>query len=140
MSDQVLFDRLTYIDKLQGAGIPADQARAHADALDSALRDSVATKTDVAELGTALKSDIAELRTATKADFAAVRADLKTEITAVRADLKTEITAVRADLKTEIAAVRADMALGFRDATIRTGGMLVVAVGVLTGVIKFFTH
>ena len=29
-------DRLTYIDKLKGAGIPADQARAHADALDAA--------------------------------------------------------------------------------------------------------
>lgn len=44
---QVLFDRLTYLDKLKAAGIGDEQARAHADALDAALRDSVATRADL---------------------------------------------------------------------------------------------
>jgi hypothetical protein len=47
MADQILFDRLAYIDKLKSAGIDEAQARAHGEALDSALRDSVATKQDI---------------------------------------------------------------------------------------------
>lgn len=51
-----LFDRLRYVDRLTGAGIAADQARAHADAMEDALRQGVATKADV-------RSEIAALRT-----------------------------------------------------------------------------
>jgi hypothetical protein len=47
MADQLLFDKLAYIDKLKRAGIDETQARAHGEALDSALRESVATKSDV---------------------------------------------------------------------------------------------
>jgi hypothetical protein len=50
MTDQILFDRLAYIDRLIRAGVSADQARAHADAMDAALRESVATKSDVQRL------------------------------------------------------------------------------------------
>ncbi len=47
MADQILFDRLAYMDRLKRAGIPDDQARAHAEAMDEALRESVATKRDL---------------------------------------------------------------------------------------------
>jgi hypothetical protein len=50
MADQILFDKLAYIDKLKRAGIDETQARAHGEALDSALRESVATKNDVETL------------------------------------------------------------------------------------------
>ncbi len=50
MTDQILFDKLAYLDKLKAAGIDASQARAHADALDVALRESVATKVDITRL------------------------------------------------------------------------------------------
>jgi hypothetical protein len=43
----IIFDRLAYIDKLRSSGIDDPQARAHADALDYALRDSVATRGDI---------------------------------------------------------------------------------------------
>jgi len=62
---QVLFDKTVYMDRLKVAGIPDDQARAHADAMDEALKESVATK-----------ADIAELRASTQAGFSAVRADI----------------------------------------------------------------
>jgi predicted secreted Zn-dependent protease len=52
---QIIFDRLAYIDKLTKVGVADDTARAHADALDQAIRDSVATKTDIASV----KADIA---------------------------------------------------------------------------------
>ena len=43
----ITFDRLTYLETLKASGIPETQARAHAVALDEALRDSVATKGDL---------------------------------------------------------------------------------------------
>ncbi len=45
-----IFDRLTYIDRLKAAGISEANARAHADSLDLALRDAVATKADIDRL------------------------------------------------------------------------------------------
>jgi hypothetical protein len=69
MADQILFDRLTYIDRLKRGGIDDAQARIHAEALDEALRESVATKRDLQELRVAAKHDIDQLRVATKHDL-----------------------------------------------------------------------
>ena len=46
----ITFDRLTYLETLKASGIPEAQARAHAVALDAALRDSVATRADLENL------------------------------------------------------------------------------------------
>jgi hypothetical protein len=54
MTDQILFDRLTYIDRLKRGGIADDQARAHAEAMDAALRESVATRADLDALKIAM--------------------------------------------------------------------------------------
>jgi hypothetical protein len=48
MADQILFDRLRFIDRLKRAGIDDNQARAHAEAMDEALHESVATKLNIA--------------------------------------------------------------------------------------------
>jgi hypothetical protein len=50
MSDQILFDKLAFIDRLKSAGIDDLQARAHAEAMEEALRESVATKRDIGEV------------------------------------------------------------------------------------------
>jgi hypothetical protein len=52
MSDQILFDRLAYIDRLKRTRFDDDQARALADAMTEALRESVATKRDIIALRT----------------------------------------------------------------------------------------
>ena len=49
-SPEITFDKLVYIDRLKSAGIDEPQARAHAEALDQALRDTVATKRDMRDL------------------------------------------------------------------------------------------
>ncbi|HEX5211644.1 MAG TPA: hypothetical protein VFW22_07915 [Pseudolabrys sp.] len=54
----LLFDKLAYKDKLTASGIPEAQARAHADAMDEALRESVATKSFVTAELTKLKLDL----------------------------------------------------------------------------------
>lgn len=46
----VLFDKLAFTDRLKRAGISDEHARAHGEAMDEALRESVATKLDVARL------------------------------------------------------------------------------------------
>lgn len=63
MTDQILFDKLVYMDRLKAAGIAEDQARAHADAMDEALREAVATKADLRNTTVELKSDIREIGT-----------------------------------------------------------------------------
>jgi len=49
------FDKLAYLEALKGAGIPEAQARAHAMALDDALRDSVATREDIKDVMAAIE-------------------------------------------------------------------------------------
>ena len=44
------FDKLLYLETLKAAGVAEEHARAHAHALDEALRDSVATKSDLREM------------------------------------------------------------------------------------------
>jgi hypothetical protein len=54
----LLFDKLAYLDRLTRAGVAEETARAHADAMDEALRESVVTKpyleTRLAQLETRL--------------------------------------------------------------------------------------
>ena len=62
-------DRLTYLETLKAAGIPEAQARAHAVALDEALRDSVATKADLKELELRLEAKIETLNANSRAEL-----------------------------------------------------------------------
>jgi hypothetical protein len=55
---QITFDKLAYIDRLKSAGVDEPQARAHAEALDQALRDTVATKQDVRDEASRLQQQI----------------------------------------------------------------------------------
>jgi hypothetical protein len=66
MTDQILFDKLVYIDRLKAAGIAEGQARAHADAMDEALREAVATKADIRDFRAEFKTDIGDLRASIK--------------------------------------------------------------------------
>ena len=50
------FDKLLYLETLKSSGISEEQAKAHAHALDEALRDAVATKADVERLGFELRA------------------------------------------------------------------------------------
>jgi hypothetical protein len=59
MADSILFDRLAYMDRLKRSGISDDYARAHAEAMDEALREAVATKSDIA----AVRTDLAAVGT-----------------------------------------------------------------------------
>jgi hypothetical protein len=61
----------------------------------------------------------------------------KDEVLAVRNDIKVEISRLEAAMNAGFAAIRAEMEILRRDVTIRLGGMIVVATGVLLAA-KFF--
>jgi hypothetical protein len=62
------FDKLAYIDRLKAAGFAEPQACAMADGLDQALREEVATKSDIATLRGEMIGLKGELLAAMKAD------------------------------------------------------------------------
>ncbi len=63
------FDKLAYVDALKAGGVGEEQARAHANALDSAMRESVATKADLDNLAVKLRAEV-------KSDMSELKADL----------------------------------------------------------------
>ena len=80
------FDKLAYVDRLKAAGFTEPQARAMADGLDQALREEVATKSDVAVLGNeigVLRNEIGLLRIEFKSDLTGLRGEL---LAAMKAD------------------------------------------------------
>jgi hypothetical protein len=58
----LLFDKLAYKDKLTASGVPEAQARALGDAMHEALRESVATKSDLKILELVLRKEIQSLK------------------------------------------------------------------------------
>ena len=81
------FDKLAYVDRLKAAGMGERERRALAEGLDQALREEVATKSDIA----AVKTDLAAVKSELAADLAAVRVELKGDIAAVRTELRGDI-------------------------------------------------
>jgi hypothetical protein len=105
------FDKLAYVDRLQAAGMGEREARALAEGLDQALREEVATKTDIA----GVKTDLVAVKTGLSVDIAAVKTGLSVDIAAVKTELSVEIAAVR----TELAAVRTELSV--KIAAVETG-------------------
>ncbi|AXF75533.1 CCDC90 family protein [Erwinia tracheiphila] len=130
---QVAFDTLKFVETLEGAGLPKEQAKA----ISLAVRDSheavdVATRRDLGDAKKELSSEV----TVVKRELEDVRKELKSDIALVR----TEIADVRKDLSAEIADVRKDLEAKIDklslQLTVRLGGMLVAAIGVLVALTK----
>jgi len=101
----LVFDKLVYLDRLKSAGVSEEVARAHADGLDQALRESVATKADVEslEIRHDAKFDAVEQRLNAKID--GVEQKLTAKIDGVEAKLNSKIDAVEQKLGAKIDAV-----------------------------------
>ena len=119
MADMILFDKLAYIDRLKRAGIDDNQARAHAEAMDDALRESVATKGD-------LRNEISRLEN-----------KIESEITRLENKIESETTRLENKIGSESARLETKIDLAVRDVTIRIGAMLVALFAALAS-IKFF--
>ena len=130
------YDKLAYVDRLQAAGMGEREARALAEGLDQALREEVATRTDIA----AVKTDLAAVKAELAADITAVKTDLKADIAAV----KTELKAARTELKADIAAVKTGLQVEAQvvkhDMLRWMVGMAFAQVGLTVALIRFLPH
>ncbi|WP_334469449.1 DUF1640 domain-containing protein [Arsenophonus sp. PmNCSU2021_1] len=126
---QVAFDTLQASEELQTAGLTSQQAKA----ISLVVRKShevadIATKADIADV----KRDISDVRK----EITDVRKDLSAEIADVRKDIDVRFDKVDA----QIADVRKDMENRFDklglQLTVRLGGMLILAIGALTAILK----
>lgn len=138
----VTFDKLVYLDRLKAAGVPDDVARAHAEGLEQALRESVATKNDVEKVETALRTHIEKVETALRGDLERTEHILRTEIAAVRGDLDRTALGFRNDLeksegglRTEIKAVREELRVDLKEAKFAVLQWVLGAIGFQTLVI-----
>ncbi|AHF72826.1 hypothetical protein SOPEG_0024 [Candidatus Sodalis pierantonius str. SOPE] len=149
---QVAFDTQEFVETLESAGLPKDQAKA----ISLVVRKShevadLATKADIADV----KRDFADLRkdfsseiTTIKRDIDDVRKDLSAEIANVRKDLSIEITTVRKDLSaeiklrfdkadTQIALLRKDVESIATGLLLKLGGVIVLTISASTAIMKF---
>ncbi len=110
-------DTYKAVKMLKEAGFDEPQAEAVVTTVGNAFDDTVATKTDVAEL----RIEIQEIRT---------------EIQEVRADLHAEIQEVRAEIHAEIQEVRAEIRELEQRMTIKMGGFLAATIGLITALNK----
>ena len=123
------FDKLAYVDRLKAAGIGEREARALAEGLDQALREEVATKTDLAAVKTELSVDIAAVKTELSAKIAAVKTELSVEI----ATVDTRLTTVEHKLRVEIQTAKHDVLRW-------VVGMAFAQTGLTVALIRFLPH
>jgi hypothetical protein len=137
------FDKLAYVDRLQAAGMGEREARALAEGLDQALREEVATKTDLA----AVKTDLAAVKTELSAEIAAVKTELSAEIAAVKTQLSVEIATVNTRLTTADTRLttvehklRVEIQTAKHDVLRWVVGMAFAQTGLTVALIRFLPH
>ena len=89
----MVIDTLSYVKRLESAGVPRQQAEAHAEAMRAEIVPQVATKADVDMAVIILRKDL-------DAGLAGVRKDLDAGLAGVRKDLDTGLAGVRKDMDT----------------------------------------
>ena len=103
-------DTYKAVKMLKEAGFDEPQAEAVVTTVGNAFDDTVATKTDIAEL--------------------------RTEIQEVRAELRTEIQEVRVEIQAEIQEIRGEIRHLEQRMTIKMGGFLAATIGLITALNK----
>ena len=86
----MMFETLAYIDRLKQAGIDDAAARAHAEALRTALGETVATKDDLKDVRAEIKDDLKDVRAEIK--DSAARLDHKIDLVARDQTIKLYVT------------------------------------------------
>lgn len=150
-----MFDRLLYVDTLKSAGVPEDQARAHASALQTALLDTVATKDDIAILRTdinalrgdmekleiSLRGDMEKLETSRRGDMGKLETSLRGDMgkleTSLRGEMRNIDTTLRGEIAKLDASLRGEMAAQKTDILRWMFGMMIGFSGLMITAIKF---
>ena len=121
------FDTLGYAKKLRSAGVPQDQAEAHAEAAQEFVMAELVTRHDLEIVRNDLDGRIAAVRNDLDGRIAAVRSDLEV----LRREMEASIAAVRNEievLRREVESALDRLSLRI---TVRMGVMLAAAIAIL---------
>ncbi len=112
----LMIDTLGYAEALEQSGFTSEQAKGAAKALNNTVGEELATKADLAQLGSELRTEMAESSTELRAEMAQLGTELRAEINELRvemaetrAELRAEIAETRTELRAEMAATRAEL-------------------------------
>jgi septal ring factor EnvC (AmiA/AmiB activator) len=133
MAAQVLFNPLAYVDRLTRGGFTAEQARASAEALETAFSESVATKSDVESLRHELQSSIEALRHETTSNVAT----LEHHIAEVKRDISESEARLRLELKRDLSDIRLEIAQSKNETLHWMFGLVIVMIGAIFNMLKF---
>ena len=153
---QVLFNQFAYTDRLTRGGFTPEQARASAEALETAFSETVATKNDLDRVQTALKADIDHVQTALervetvlKADIDRVetalghvettlKAEIKAQSAATEARLDAKIASTESRLDAKIASTESRLVSEIHSTVYRGGGLLAALIGIVALAARFW--
>ncbi len=135
----IAFDTLSAATRLrQEAGFSEDQARVLVDTFAQCVDESLATKRHVKETEVALSREMRQMEASLRGEITGVRGDLEQTEASLRGDLakteaslRAEIAGVRGDLEQTEESLRADMRALEHRMTIKLGGIVSVALGIL---------
>ena len=149
----VPFDTLKMAKRLEAAGFAVPQAAGAAEALAEALIGAdLATKGDVDRLESSIRGDMDRLESSIRGDMdrleTGIRGDAGRLESGIRGDMGHLETGMRGDMTRLESGIRKDMAtletkvlgaieLARRDMTIKLGGLMIVAVGVLLAALHY---
>ncbi len=111
MPAQVLFNQLAYVDRLPRGGFTPEQARASAEALDSAFSEGVVTKADVENAKHELQASIEALRHETTTSSDALKSEMTACSEALEHETAASIEALRHETKLSVEGVKHDISL-----------------------------
>jgi len=140
MAAQVLFNPLAYVDRLTRGGFTAEQARASAEALETAFSESVATKSDVERLKHELQSSIEALRHETTSSSEALGHEIsfvKHDIAEVKRDIAESEARLRLELKRDLSDIRLEIAQSKNETLRWMFGFVLVLIGAIFTIVKF---
>jgi len=130
----VAFNTYDFVKSLEDAGMDEKHA--------AAISEGILRAHEVADLAT--KADLRESQAQTKAELQELRAEIREEIAQLRTEIResqaqnqTDLQELRAEIRESQAQTKAEMRELELRMTIKLGSMMIIAVGVLTAVIKF---
>ncbi len=127
---QITFDKFEYVERLKSGGIPHEQAKVHAEALDMAMHDGLETRTT-------LKQEMQSVETTLQQEIRDVETTLRQEIQNVETTLRQEIQDVRTELKADIQRLKDnDIAPMKRDIAVMKFMMGIILAAVVYPIIK----
>lgn len=137
----VPFDTLKLARGLEAAGLAAPVAAGTASALADAMGGAdLATKADLAMLESRVMGAVGALEAKTDARFDAVEAKADTRADSLEAKIDTRIDSFEARVDARFAASDAKLELLRRDMTIKPGGMMFIATGVILAAMRLMPH